>query len=49
MEEFDIKESLNSLKQPGTILTKLHGLFFDGGNFTFCILHQARITAFAMR
>jgi hypothetical protein len=26
----------------------LHGLFFDGGNFTVCILHQARITAFAM-
>ena len=31
------------LEQPGTILTKLHGLFFDGGDFTCCIIELPRI------
>ena len=33
------------LEQPETILAKLHGLLFDGSNFTTCIFHQTGITA----
>jgi len=36
------------LKQPGTILAKLHGLLFDGSNCATCIFHQTGIGAFAM-
>jgi hypothetical protein len=38
----------SAFDQPGTIVAKFHRLLFDGGEFTSCIFHQARIAAFAM-